>query len=259
MTIIKRLFPYRDLIFIFIWRQFGVRYRNSVLGVLWAIIQPLSLMLLFTFIFTYVMDVNVGSYPKPVFFLSALLPWTFFASSITFSISSITSSQSLITKIYFPREILPISGIIVAFIDLLIASVLYVILLIYFNISLNYTLIWIIPILILLFIYTISLSLIFSSLNIYYKDVGLLTNFIIRLLFFGSPILYSIDKLSFKLKLLLFLNPLTFIIENTRRVILEGRDIVLWQFAFAFVLVLILFHFSYKMFIKIERDFADVI
>ena len=259
MEIYRRLSPYRDLIYVFIWRQFGVRYRNSILGVLWAIIQPLSMMLLFTFIFTFIMDVDLGSFPKPVFFLSALLPWTFFSSSLTFSISSISSSQNLITKIYFPREILPISGIVVALIDLLIASCLYVVLLIYFNISLNYTLIWIIPIFALLFIYTLSLSLIFSSLNIYYKDVGLITSFLIRLLFFGSPILYSIDKLSFKLKLLLFMNPLTFIIENTRRVILEGRDIVLWQFALAFVLVLILFHFSYKLFIKIERDFADVI
>jgi len=259
MKIIKRLLPYRDLLYVFIWRQFSVRYRNSVLGILWTLIQPLSMMLLITFIFTYILNVNVGNYPKPVFFYSALLPWTFFASSITFSTVSISSNQALITKIYFPREILPISGICVAFIDLLIASVLYLFLLFYYNISLNYTLIWIIPIFILLFIFTVSLSLIFSSINVYYKDVGLLTNFLMRLLFFGSPIIYSIDSLSLKLKLLLFLNPLTFIIENTRRVILEGRDIVLWQFALAFVLVLILFHFSYKLFIKIERDFADVI
>jgi len=259
MKIIKRLLPYRDLLYVFIWRQFSVRYRNSVLGILWALIQPLSMMLLITFIFTYILNVNVGNYPRPVFFYSALLPWTFFSSSITFSTGSISSNQALITKIYFPREILPISGICVAFIDLLIASVLYLFLLFYYNISLNYTLIWIIPIFIMLFIFTVSLSLIFSSINVYYKDVGLLTNFLMRLLFFGSPIIYSIDSLSLKLKLLLFLNPLTFIIENTRRVILEGRDIVLWQFALAFVLVLILFHFSYKLFIKIERDFADVI
>lgn len=259
MNLITRLYPYRDLLYVFIWREFGVRYRNSVLGILWSIIQPLSMMLLFTFIFTYIIKVKIGDYPKPVFFYSALLPWTFFLSSITSSISSLSGSQALITKIYFPREVLPISGICVAFLDLLIASSFYIILLIYYNISLNITLLWIIPIFILLFIYTLSLSLLFSSLNVYYKDVGLLTNFLMRLLFFGTPILYSIDSLSLKLKLLLFLNPLTFIIENTRRVILEGRNIVLWQFALAMVLVLILFHFSYKLFIKIERNFADVI
>jgi len=154
---------------------------------------------------------------------------------------------------------LPISSICVAFLDLLIASSFYIVLLIYYNINLNFTLLWIIPIFFLLFLFTLSVSLIFSSLNVYYKDVGLLSAFLLRLLFFGSPIIYSIDSLSLKLKFLMFLNPLTFIIENTRRVILEGRNVVLWQFALAMVLVLILFHFSYKLFIKIERNFADVI
>lgn len=259
MNLFKRLYPYKDLIYVSIWRQFSVRYRNSILGILWAVIQPLSLMVLFTFIFTYIIKVKIGDYPKAVFFYSALLPWTFFSASLNSSISSLSGSQGLITKIYFPREILPISGICVAFLDLMIASFFYIVLLIYYNISLNLTILWVIPIFILLFLYTLSLSLIFSSLNVYYKDVSLLTNFLLRLLFFGSPIIYSIDKLSIKLKLLLFLNPLTFIIENTRRVILEGRNIVFWQFALALVLVLILFHFSYKLFIKIERDFADVI
>jgi len=259
MIIIKRLYPYKDLLFVSIWREFGVRYRNSVLGILWAIVQPLSLMILFTFIFTYVMKVKTGGYPKPVFFYSALLPWIFFSSALNTAISSLSGSQGLITKIYFPREVLPISGVCVAFIDLLIASSFYIVLLLYYNIDLNLTIIWIIPIFILLFLYTLSVSLIFSSLNVYYKDVSLLTGFLLRLLFFGSPILYSIDSLSIKLKLILFLNPLTFIIENTRRVILEGRSVVIWQFLLATVLVLILFHFAYKLFIKIERNFADVI
>ena len=259
MLIFKRLYPYRDLLYVFIWRQFGVRYRDSILGILWAVIQPLSLMILFTFIFTYIIKMDRGGYPKPVFFYSALIPWIFFQSSLSSSISSLSGSQGLITKIYFPREVLPISGICVAFLDMLIATSFYIILLYYYNISLNLTVLWIIPIFILLFLYTLSLSLIFSSLNVYYKDVSLLTNFLIRLLFFGSPILYSIDKLSLKLKLILFLNPLTFIIENTRRVVLEGRDVVLWQFVLAMILVLILFHFSYKLFIKIERNFSDVI
>jgi len=255
----KRLFPFRDLLYVFIWREFGVRYRNSVLGILWSIIQPLSMMVLFTFIFTYIIKVKVGDYPKPVFFYSALLPWTFFSAALNSSITSLSGSQGLITKIYFPREVLPISSICVAFLDLLIASSFYIVLLFYYNISLNLTILWIIPIFFLLFLFTLSVSLIFSSLNVYYKDVGLLTTFLLRLLFFGSPIIYSIDSLSLKLKLLLFLNPLTFIIENTRRVILEGRNVVLWQFALAMVLVLVLFHFSYKLFIKIEKNFADVI
>ncbi|MGI9534574.1 MAG: ABC transporter permease, partial [Thermodesulfobacteriota bacterium] len=118
---------------------------------------------------------------------------------------------------------------------------------------------WIIPLIFILLIFTISVSLIFASLNVYYRDVGLLSRFLLQLIFFGSPILYSIDNLSFKLKLLLFLNPLTFIIENIRRCILEGRNIVLWQLIFALVLVSLLFYLAHRLFTKIERDFADVI
>ena len=259
MNFVSRLIPYKDLLYIFIWREFNVRYRNSVLGILWAVIQPLSLMLLFTFIFTYVLNLSVGNLPRSVFFYSALLPWTFFASSINYSVNSLSSNSALITKIYFPREILPLSGITVAFIDMIIASLLFIVMILYFKIQITLSALWVVPLILLLLIFTISVSLLFASLNVYYRDVGLLSRFILQLFFFASPILYSIDNLSLKLKILLFLNPLTFIIENLRRCVLEGRDIVLWQFVFALVLVLMLFYAAHRLFTKIERDFADVI
>ena len=259
MTIFSRLLPYKELLYIFVWRDFCVRYRDTVFGVLWAIIQPLSFMLLITFIFTYILRVKVGDFPRPLFFYSALLPWGFFNTSINYSVTSLRGNRTLITKIYFPREILPISGMFVAFIDLLIASLLYFIMLFAFGLSLNWNMLWLIPIMTLLIIFTISVSLIFATLNVYYRDVGMLTRFLIQILFFGSPIIYSIDTLSTKLKILLFFNPLTFIIENTRRCILEGRGVVLWQFIFAIILVLILFYYSHKMFLKVEKDIPDVI
>ncbi len=259
MLLLKRLFEYRELLYIFTWRHFTVRYRNTALGIVWAIIQPLVMMFLFTFLFTYVLKTGTGDIPKEVFFYASLLPWTFFSSSINYSTSSLVGNYGIITKIYFPREILPLSGILVAVIDLLIASVIYLFLLIIFKITLTFNVLWIIPIFILLFIFTMSCSFIFSCLNVYYRDVGLLTRFVVRLLFFASPVLYSIDSLSLKLKLLLFFNPLTFIIENMRRCVLEQRGVVLWQFAFAATLVIILFFFAHKLFIKTEKDFADVI
>lgn len=256
---IKRLLPYKDLLYIYIWREFNVRYRHSVLGALWAIIQPLSLMLLFVFIFTYILDIKIGDMPRALFFYSALVPWTFFASSLNYSISSLASNFDLITKIYFPREILPLAGIFVAFIDYLIASVLYVLLLIFFSVPISWTVLWIIPLFALLFTFTTAVSLLLSSLNVYYRDVGLATNFLIRLMFFATPILYSIDHLDIKLKLILFLNPMTFIIENMRRCVVEGRDVVLWQFVFVSIIIGIFYYLSYKFFIKTERNFADVI
>lgn len=256
---LKRLIPYKDLFIVYVWRQFNIRYRQSIIGALWAIIQPFSMMLLFTFIFTYIFKFQISGYPRPVFFYAGLLPWTFFSSSVNYSISSLTGNYSLITKIYFPREILPLSGIAIAFLDYIIASLIYIPMLLMFKIHITLYALWIIPLLVLLFFFTTAVSLFLSSLNVYYRDVKLATGFLIQLLFFASPILYSIDDLSMKLKLILFFNPLTFIIENMRRCILEGRGVILWQFVFVSIIIAIFYSLSYRFFTKTERDFADVI
>ncbi len=256
---LKRILPYKDLFFIFVWREFNIRYRQSIIGALWAIIQPLSMMLLFTFVFTYIFKFAMYGYPRPVFFYAGLLPWTFFSSSVNYSLSSLTGNYNLITKIYFPREILPLSGIAIAFLDYIVASLIYIPMLLIFKIHITLYALWMIPLLVLLFFFTTAVSLFLSSLNVYYRDVKLATGFLIQLLFFASPILYSIDDLSLKLKLVLFLNPLTFIIENMRRCIIEGRGVILWQFVFASIIVGIFYFLACRFFTKTERDFADVI
>lgn len=255
----KRILPYKDLLLIFVWREFVIRYRQSVIGILWAVLQPLSLMLLFTFIFSYVFNMKISGLPYPVFFYSALLPWAFFSSSLNYSIPSLTNHYNLITKIYFPREILPLSGIIVAFVDYLIALLFFVFLLIIYSIPLTITALWVIPLFIMLFIFTISVALVLSGLNVYYRDVKLATGFLIQLWFFASPVMYSIDQLDMRLKIFLFLNPLTFIIENMRRVVLEARPVVLWQFVLVSFIIFTFYFLANRFFIKIERAFADVI
>lgn len=259
MRIIKRLYPYKDLFFIFVWREFTIRYRHSIIGVLWAVIQPLSMIALLTFIFTYVLNVKVKEYPKVVFYFVGILPWTFFSSSLNASITSLVTQYNLITKIYFPREIIPLSRVLIAFVDFLIALSLFPFVLLIHKIHITWAALWAIPLLGLLFFFTVSMSLFLSSVNVYYRDVKLASEFFIRLLFFMSPILYSVDQLHIKLKLVLFLNPLTFIIENIRRCVLEGREVVPWQFAVVGVVVCAFYFLSYSFFIKTERDFADVI
>lgn len=183
----------------------------------------------------------------------------FFSSSVNYSINSLTGNYSLITKIYFPREILPLSGIAIAFLDYVVASFIFIIMLLIYKIHITLYAFWTIPLLVLLFFFTTALSLFLSSLNVYYRDVKLASRFVIQLLFFASPILYSIDSLSPKLKLILFFNPLTFIIENMRRCTIEGRGVVLWQFVFVSIIVGVFYFLSHRFFIKTERDFADVI
>ncbi len=259
MSIVKRIFSYRDLFLIFIWREFTIRYRQSLIGVLWAILQPLSMMILFTFIFSYVLKIRVAGYPHAVFFYAGLLPWVFFSSSLNYAIPSLTNHYELITKIYFPREILPISGISVALIDYLIASLVFVVLLLIYKIPVTWNVLWSIPLFLMLFLFTVAVSLFLASLNVYYRDVKLASGFLVQLWFFASPVMYSIDQLDLKLKLILFLNPLTFIIENMRRCVLESRPVIFWQLIFVSLIIGVFYSLSYRFFTKTERAFADVI
>jgi len=255
----QHLLKYRDLFLVFFWRNFSIRYRQSIFGIAWAILQPLSMMLLFTVVFGYVMPVKVADYPAPLFFYCGLLFWSFFASSLNYTIPCLVYNYNLITKIYFPKEILPFAGIAVAFVDLLIASVIFIFLMIFYQIPLTWNACWAIGLISLLLILTTAVSLFLSALNVFYRDVQLASNFIIQLWFFATPIFYSIDKVSPQLKPFLFLNPMTFVVENLRRCLIEGRGVVLEQFLFMLIFVLIILRASYKFFTHTERKFADVI
>lgn len=259
IILLNNLSKYEDLFLVFIWREFSLRYRQSVFGILWALVQPLSMMLLFTFVFTFIMPVAVSNYPYPLFFYSAILPWTFFSSSLNYAIPSLVSHYNLITKIYFPKEILPLAGIAVALIDLLIALVIFVFMLLFYKITISLYALWFLPLLLLLLMFTISISLILSALNVYYRDVKLATNFFIQLWFFATPVFYSVDKVNMRFKFLLFLNPLTFIIENMRRCLIENRGIVVWQYLTMLLFNLMILILSYKFFRITEKRFADVI
>jgi len=257
--VISRLYAYKDLLLVFIWREFLIRYKQTAIGVLWAILQPVSLMLLFTFIFGVVLQTAQKNYPYTLFYFAGVLPWTFFAGSTNFAVTSLSGNFNLVTKIYFPREIIPLSGVAINFIDYLIGLTVYLLMLALYRIPLTWNFLWLLPLLAMLIIYTTSVSLLLAALNVYYRDVKLATTFLIQFLFFATPVIYSIDAVDNRWKALLFINPLTFIIENMRRVTIEGRGIIVWQFAAELCGILILYIVVYRIFIRIERAFADVI
>jgi len=257
--LISRLYAYKDLLLVFIWREFLIRYKQTAIGVLWAILQPVSLMLLFTFIFGVVLQTTQKTYPYTLFYFAGVLPWTFFAGATNFAVTSLSGNFNLVTKIYFPREIIPLSGVAINFIDYLIGLVVYFLLLLVYQVPLTWNILWLVPLLAMLLVYTTSVSLLLAALNVYYRDVKLVTTFLIQFLFFATPVIYSIDAVNNKWKLLLFLNPLTFIVENMRRVTIEGRGVVLWQLGIELLGILLLYLIVYRIFIRIERAFADVI
>lgn len=256
---IRRLYIYKDLLLVFIWREFLIRYKQTFIGVLWAVLQPVSLMLLFTFIFGVVLQTTHKNYPYVLFFYAGVLPWTFFSGSTNFAVTSLSGNFNLVTKIYFPREIIPLSGVAINFIDYLIGLFVFFILLVFYRVQITWNFLWLIPLLIMLIIYTTSISLFLAALNVYYRDVKLASTFLLQFLFFATPVIYSVDTVDNRWKLLLFLNPLTFIVENMRRVTIEGRGVVLWQFGAEMLGVLLLYLAIYQIFIRIERAFADVI
>lgn len=255
----SRLIQYKDLLAIFVWREFLIRYKQTVIGVLWALIQPLSMMLLFVLVFGVILNVDTGSIPKPLFYFAGLVPWTFFSTSVSVSLTSLTERRDLLTKIYFPREIIIFSKIIVFIMDFVIALLLLFILLLFYDIELTFQALWSIPIIILMLMFTSSVSMMLGMINVYYRDVKLASGFLLRLWFFATPVFYSVDSLNLKYKLILFLNPMTYLVENLRRVLLEERGIILWQMGIESCFIIFLFWLSYKTFIKFERSFADVV
>lgn len=259
VLLFKRLFNFKDLLVVFIWREFLIRYKQTVIGVLWAILQPVSLMLLFTFIFGVVLQTTQKNYPYALFYFAGVLPWTFFSGATNFSVGCLSGNFNLITKIYFPREIIPLSGVAINFIDYLIGLAVYFLLLLFYRVPLTLNFLWLLPLLVMLVIYTTSMSLLLAALNVYYRDVKLASTFVLQFLFFATPVIYSVDAVDNKWKMLLFLNPLTFIVENMRRVTIEGRGIVLWQFCTVMLGVTIMYVVIYQIFTRIERAFADVI
>jgi ABC-type polysaccharide/polyol phosphate export permease len=206
-----------------------------------------------------VLQTNQKSYPYVLFFYAGVLPWTFFSSSTNFAINSLSGNFNLVTKIYFPREIIPLSGVAINFIDYLIGLFVYFILLFIYRITPTWNFFWIFPLLAMLVMYTTTVSLFLAALNVYYRDVKLASTFLLQFLFFATPVIYSIDTVESKWKLMLFLNPLTFIVENMRRVTIEGRSIIWWQFCAEIGVILALYLAVYRVFTRIERAFADVI
>lgn len=184
---------YKDLFMIFAWRDFNVKYRQAVFGVAWALIQPISFTALFALIYSFAIPIKMSSVALPVYLYSGLFLWFFFSSSVTYAIQSLTSQNHLLSKIYFPRVILLFSGMVTGVVDLFVSTTLFVIMLVFYQIELSLQALWCFPLLFLLILLTSSMALVLSILNVYYRDVSLVSAFLIQVLFFSTPIFYSLD------------------------------------------------------------------
>jgi lipopolysaccharide transport system permease protein len=253
------LFQYRELLWMWTIRNVKVRYKQSFLGAAWAVLQPLSLMILFSIVFSYFLRIPTDGIPYPIFSYTALLPWVFFASSVTLGVSSLVSNMNLVTKIYFPREILPVAVIMAGFFDLMIAALVFGIMLIYYEISITVTILMVPILLTVQVMLTIGVVLFASAANIFYRDIQFVVPLGVQLWMYATPIIYPLSTVPEQFRSIYMLNPMAGLIESYRAVILKGTWPE-WQYlGISAIVSVTIFIFGYVFFKRVEWQFADII
>jgi lipopolysaccharide transport system permease protein len=256
---VSELIKARELLFTWTLRDFKVRYSQSVLGAAWAIVQPLSLMVVYSVIFSVFVRVPTDGIPYPVFAYTALLPWTFFANSLSFAIPSLVNNMNLVGKIYFPREILPLSAIIVCMVDFLIASSIFVLMLLFYRVAVGPVILLIPLVLLIQVILTFGISLLASAVNVFYRDVRFVIPLTLQIWMYLSPIIYPVNLVPERFRPFYFLNPMAVLIDTYRRTILLNRMPDWPYLGLAALLSSLLTIVAYRYFKRAEREFADLI
>jgi lipopolysaccharide transport system permease protein len=255
----KELWRYRELIYFLTWRDIKVRYKQAVLGVAWAVLQPLLTMVIFTVIFGMLLNTPSQDVPYPMFSLKALLPWQLFASALQRSSVSLVGNANLLTKIYFPRLAIPLSSVFAALVDFLISFVVLIGVMIYYKYWPGWNALWL-PLLVLLALVTaLSVGLWLSALNVQYRDVQHMVPFIIQVWMYASPIVYPVETIPAGIWRTLYgLNPMTGVIQGFRWALLGGTPPDLTMIiSGAVVLALLISGLFY--FRRMEKTFADIV
>jgi len=259
----RNLFSYHELIFSLTKKELKVKYRGSFLGFFWSLINPLLTMLVYTFVFSFVMRLGVKDYA--VFLISALLSWNFLANSISYGANCIVANSNLVNKIYFPREIIPLSVVFANLFNFLLELVSLLIVLIFLGYKFYIFLYWFPVLIIAEFFLVAGLTLLVSALNVFFRDLSHLINIIIMVWFFGTPIIYPLNLVPPKFQVILRFNPMTTITSMYRNMFYHVKypDGILWPNWFMVVtnigLILLIFFIGYFVFKKLEPRFAEEI
>jgi lipopolysaccharide transport system permease protein len=253
------LWAYRELLYFLTWRDVKVRYKQTALGTAWAIIQPLSTMLVFSLFFGRLAKVPSEGIPYPLFSFAALVPWTFFANGLTQSANSVVNSQNLVTKIYFPRIAIPIATVLSGAVDLVLAFVILLGLMLYYGVSLTPRALWAIPLTGLALVTSLGVGLWLAALNVQYRDVRYTVPFLVQIWLFATPIAYSSTLLSEPWRTVYGVNPMVGVVEGFRWALLgtssaPGATIVVSSIA-----ALLVAFGGALYFRRMEQTFADVV
>ena len=271
ITVVKNLVDYRELIAALAWKNIVVRYKQAYLGILWAVLKPLMLTLIFTLVRSFV-GIDSGDVPYPILTFAALLPWVFFQESVSEGVNSVTGNAALIKKIYFPREVFPLTAMVTKVVELGISFLILGMMMVYYQMVPSIYALWV-PV-IILYTMTVALTLSFfgAAANVYYRDMGQVLPVALSLLMYASPVIYPLSLVQKKLLVekaagdwsetlytIYTANPLAGIIDSFQRVLLKGLPpdfASLWP---GLAVIAILLPLSYLFFKRAESWFADII
>ncbi|WP_048437971.1 ABC transporter permease [Caenimonas sp. SL110] len=254
----RELWAYRELLWVLTRRDIKVRYKQAVLGAGWAILRPVLTMVIFSVIFGHFAKIPSDGFPYPVFLYAALLPWTFFAGAIGSSANSLVGSAHLVSKIYFPRLIIPIASVGAGLMDLLVSMAILLLMMVWYGVGWSWNLLAA-PLLILAVVFAaLSVGALLSALTVAYRDFTQLTPFLVQLWMYVTPVIFPVSMVPERWRWLLYLNPMTGLVEGFRSVFL-GKPFDLAGLAISMAIVSVAFVVAVAYFQKVERRFADII
>jgi lipopolysaccharide transport system permease protein len=258
LKLFKDTYEYRELIFTLVQKEIAVRYKQSLLGPCWALIQPLAFMAIFMAVRIF-LSIPSDGVPYPIFVFAGLLPWTFFSNSVTYAAPSIVLNGSVIKKIYFPREVFPLSVSLATFFDFAIAGVIYLIMMFYYGIYPGPS-IWLLPVLVLFqFLLALGLALVFSIMGGYRRDFIMGAPLLMMFWMYLSPVFYPVSSVPQKFLHLYFLNPMAGIIQGYRSILLNQDFPSLLPLACSILTSLIILQIGAVVFRRLAMTLADVV
>jgi lipopolysaccharide transport system permease protein len=256
----RDLYRYRELFYFLSWRDILVRYKQTVIGIAWAVIRPFLTMVVFTIVFGKLAKLPSDGAPYPILVFSAVLPWQFFANALSETSNSLIGNANLISKIYFPRLIIPASSVITSFVDFLISAIILVALIIWYQFVPGWRIVTLPFFVAIAFAASMGCGLWLAALNVKYRDFRYIIPFIVQFGLFISPVGFSSSIVPGKWRMLYSLNPMVGVIDGFRWAIIGGQTLIYWPgFLVSLSLVVILLITGIRYFRKTEKTFADVI
>jgi lipopolysaccharide transport system permease protein len=256
---LRALWKYRELLYFMVWRDIKVRYKQAVLGIAWAILLPVVNIIVFTFVFGYLFHQNQNGVSYPLLSAAGLLPWGLFSGALMRCSLSLVGNTNLITKVFFPRLIIPISAVLSGLVDFGISALIVLVLMVYYHTPLTLNVLWLLPMTVIVVITALSVGLWLAALNVQYRDVGHIVPVLIQIWMYASPVAYSAGLVTGRITRIVYgLNPMAGVIQTFRWAIM-GSDPPGILFIMSIIIVIILFISGLFYFRRMERTFADMI